>query len=1047
MTLSRKSRRNLSESELRRRLNQCQTTHHTPSIEEKKIAEDSNKFKDTGIRIKNEKNSIVLTIPKNFIGKLNTFDLANHISMMVSPLFLQKDERLKNNKYESKSLDVEGLPHVAVFMNNVRHYSGGRYYAVMFSKLVASIGCKVTLVTDDIPFFISDFDDIDDRGNLTYRCDVDETIWCAKDDRNEFDLVIGVPNAAGVRGFNYAKKWNLPIYMMIFETPNYVSKYRGGLDSGEGYWADYKKCCAESDKIICLADVPMKEAISWLKEYNVPESRFTYIYPAVNSYIADSVKGEEERNEITFIGRHTDFKNPVHIVKAVSNMKCSKKPSINFIGTHSQRTGNLILETARKLGVVVRFYAKIKDYDKFRIIKRSKVICVPTSFEGFGIPPAEGLYCKKAAVVYDIPVLRNVYRDSVVYADQGDIKMLSDKIENLLIDDEYRNEIGLNGNKFVSKNCSPQAMKNKIRQIILNQKNLSITVGMIVLNSSRTIEYSLKSIYSAAKEIIIVVGAVEKYAEINPHMVSCNSDGHCIDNTVKIIESFPDPDKKITVIKGNKNKFWKNKQEMQNKIAEKVTGDIYLKVDADEIYKEYDIERIRTEFILDPHLFIFKYKFYHFWHNLNQYAVGGQWESRMTRCWRWKSDFRHDESIPGGFNYFFDSDDERVQSPKYKTKEIDDRLVYHLNYAIQGEDSILAKINYYKNRGIEKNVVDTWSDWELGKPTSPTHGGGTVKNFNGELPIVLQKNRHENLMHKDIKQKRDFNETLMESPPHKNIIVKSKSLWTIGMIVHNEEQFIKSNIVNLLNWNKLARLVVVEGADKKYKNANKHGLSTDNTTKIITELVNKKDKITYIKKGFVDSKQDLRNVYLDHSIGTHLMVVDADEFYSSDDLNKLAVEVEKSASNIIQWEFIRDNLKSNVYGGIVHFWHSLKYRVVGGYYSIPHQRIYKLIDGMRYMDSHNHPSFSNGVRFDSVRDRWGRTSARCYHAGFLKDKNNMRDKQNYYYNRGEKQTRPMYSDTRELWFNWDGKTMEYPNLKVKILDYAGFVPDSLRECL
>jgi hypothetical protein len=96
------------------------------------------------------------------------------------------------------------------------------------------MGCKVTLVTESIPFFVSDFKFIDDGGRISCRADIDETVWLSKCEKNDFDLVLSIPMLAGVHGFNYAKKWKIPVYMMIFETPNYVSKSRGGLDSGEG---------------------------------------------------------------------------------------------------------------------------------------------------------------------------------------------------------------------------------------------------------------------------------------------------------------------------------------------------------------------------------------------------------------------------------------------------------------------------------------------------------------------------------------------------------------------------------------------------------------------------------------------------------------------------------------------------------------------------------------------------------------------------------------------------------------------------------------------
>ena len=1037
-------RRNLTESELRRRKRLSSNEPSLPS----NLDKNTSQFKDTNIRIQNNRDNIQVTIPKAFISKLNVYDLANTLGMLTSPLFLQKDETLRSKGYKAKKLVFgDKLPHIAVFMNNVRHYSGGRYYAVMFCKLLAQLGCRVTMVTDMPPNFISDFTSIDDEKRLQIRDDVDDSIWGARDQTNEYDLIIGVPNMGGIKGFHYAKKWKLPIYMMIFETPNYVSEYRGGLDSGEGYWTEYKRCLGECEKIICLAPTPMEKAIEWLSEFKVPRHRFTYLYPAINSYASDSVADCKENNEITFIGRHTGFKNPIHIIQAVSRMACDK-PSINFIGSHSEDTRIKMLNCARKYSVEIRFFAGINDVEKYRIIKRSKVICIPTIFEGFGMPPAEAMYCGKPVVVYELPVLRGVYGDNIEYAAISDIGNLATKIEKLLGNESYRHERGISGQKFINTICHPAVMKENIRKKILGQDFLDISVGMICLNSADTIQYSLKSIYSSVKEILIVEGAVKGYKKANPEMV--NKDGGSTDSTIDIIRNFPDPLGKIKVI--SSNKIYAHKMEMQNLIAEQVTGDIYLKVDSDEVYKESDIERIRSEFILDPELWIFRYKFFHFWHSLDQYAVEGQWESRMTRCWRWDKSFRHSTGQSTGFNMYFDSNDDKVDRPKYKVKEIDDRLVYHLNYAMQDPEKIKAKINYYKKRGIESGVKDTWSDWKKGDPTSPTHKGGTVKKFKGQLPLVLIPAKMDAV--KEVKQRFDKNTTMMASPSKVKEKFSDEPMWTIGMIVLNEEKFLRANVESLLKWKNLARIVIVEGADNNYpkRNVSKKGLSLDSTGEIMSDLVKSSDKIYHVKYGFANSKQELRNQYLDkdHLIGSHLLVVDADEFYTLDDLNKLQEEVKNSKSDIIQWEFKRDNFSKGVYGNIVHFWHTLEHRVFGGYYSIPHQRVYKIMDGMVYSDSHNHPevpTIQGMMRYDAMRQRWGKTSITCYHAGFLKDKMDMRDKQDYYYNRGEKIDRKMYSSTRELWFNWDGKSMEFPDDKMRIIPHQGDIPEALARCL
>ena len=71
---------------------------------------------------------------------------------------------------------------------------------------------------------------------------------------------------------------------------------------------------------------------------------------------------------------------------------------------------------------------------------------------------------------------------------------------------------------------------------------MKISFGIIVVNGEPFIKYNLENLYPHAHEILIVEGAVEKFKHAS------TPDGHSLDNTVKIIKEFPDPENKIKLI-------------------------------------------------------------------------------------------------------------------------------------------------------------------------------------------------------------------------------------------------------------------------------------------------------------------------------------------------------------------------------------------------------------------------------------------------------------------------------------------------------------------
>ena len=105
----------------------------------------------------------------------------------------------------------------------------------------------------------------------------------------------------------------------------------------------------------------------------------------------------------------------------------------------------------------------------------------------------------------------------------------------------------------------------------------------IVLNGMPFLEFALQAVYDFAHEIIIVEGAVENCR------FAAKPDGSSTDGTVECIRNFPDPQKKIRLIQG----AWPEKCEMQNAALEHVTGDYVWLMDADEIYRRADLDKVR----------------------------------------------------------------------------------------------------------------------------------------------------------------------------------------------------------------------------------------------------------------------------------------------------------------------------------------------------------------------------------------------------------------------------------------------------------------------
>lgn len=116
----------------------------------------------------------------------------------------------------------------------------------------------------------------------------------------------------------------------------------------------------------------------------------------------------------------------------------------------------------------------------------------------------------------------------------------------------------------------------------MNERNIKIAFGMIVFNGDFVLKECLESVYPYATQILISEGPV-RYWQEQGYTTS-------IDRTNDILDNFPDPENKITVVHGQ----FEEKDEECRAYMPYMREDIdYIwNLDSDEIYKPEDIEKI-----------------------------------------------------------------------------------------------------------------------------------------------------------------------------------------------------------------------------------------------------------------------------------------------------------------------------------------------------------------------------------------------------------------------------------------------------------------------
>lgn len=262
-----------------------------------------------------------------------------------------------------------------------------------------------------------------------------------------------------------------------------------------------------------------------------------------------------------------------------------------------------------------------------------------------------------------------------------------------------------------------------------------------------------------------------------------------------------------------------------------------------------------------------------------------------------------------------------------------------------------------------------------------------------------------------------------------------------GTIFLNEQKYLGLNLIQ--HYELCDQWILVEGTCKGYptRKVSDEGLSLDDSSDQVRLFPDRYGKLKLIQHGWTeadgeDAKSELRNRYMRLVNSDYCVVIDADEFYETDDFRN-------ALSCFSNPKIYAVTLPQ------IHFWKDLNHFITGEYYDVGHTRFFRHIQGAKYIKNHNFPEVENTFIHERGRRKFHRrinqlengscalAEPACYHLGFAKDYDDMQDKTEYYVNRGEAKTRPETTRSRAGWF--DGNLPE----KCTVRSWGGVIPEVL----
>ena len=319
--------------------------------------------------------------------------------------------------------------------NSTTDYSGGRYHAWMMAESLSFRGHAVTIWTNCIPAFNEDFTGFPEH----YSIDIQVCPHFQKQPSGHYDLIILIPHLKEPYNFYLkvlliARREGVRLILLNFETPNWFNKF-SSKPRNEKLWQMSVEVSHVADMILSISKESSQYAQIYFNKTH-PLTQFRYWYPSINSFAADDVGSTPQKKQVICITRF--FRKQTHkgggeLIKVF----CSALYGYELViivgsGDIDPITRKELQKKSKQFNISLRFLYKISDKEKFTEIKSSRLMLFLSFFEGFGYPPAESLYCDVPCIVYDLPVLREVYGNSLIYVPPGDMNALQASIKSVL---------------------------------------------------------------------------------------------------------------------------------------------------------------------------------------------------------------------------------------------------------------------------------------------------------------------------------------------------------------------------------------------------------------------------------------------------------------------------------------------------------------------------------------------------------------------------------------------------------------------------------------
>jgi glycosyltransferase involved in cell wall biosynthesis len=225
----------------------------------------------------------------------------------------------------------------------------------------------------------------------------------------------------------------------------------------------------QAKKVFTISEFSKNDII---KTYKTPEADVIVTYPGIKQDLRLKIKDlsmEELKKKykidkpfILFVGTLQPRKNITKLVEALSKLK-NKEVDLIVIGKKGWLYEE-ILEAPKKFSVEdrVKFLDFVGDDDLPSFYKNALCFCLPSLYEGFGLPVLEAMQHGCPVVTSNVSSLPEAGGDAAIYFNPEDASDIAAKIDKVISNETLRKEMAEKGYNQVKKFSWEKAAKQTL---------------------------------------------------------------------------------------------------------------------------------------------------------------------------------------------------------------------------------------------------------------------------------------------------------------------------------------------------------------------------------------------------------------------------------------------------------------------------------------------------------------------------------------------------------------------------------------------------------